>query len=911
MGRQLFRALVANGLFRSSAKAEETEPAPRRRMLLERLEDRLLFDAGPVAPVDVDAELAQAEAAAEAEAMPMDGSVLEPAEVRVIDTLDQIEESIADLLGQPLDGDQSLMLDPNETPRDESLLNSEEVARQLLTTTDEQNSELSAATSTLRRELAFVDVSVEDYETVVAGIRGHGDGLREIEVVLIDAGEDGVQKIADVLQATGQVDAVHILSHGSSGQLLLGSATLNFTSMETQYAEALRRIGQGLSADADILIYGCDFASGSYGQATARRLSEITGADVAASDDATGNAELGGDWILEQDYGAIESDLAVDSPTQNSWRYLLAQLDWDSVTWTGGSLSQSYSVGGGMVSLNITGDTARFQSGTPLIDTTNTGGLTPVEESLLLSVDYQAQAVIGDEAVNIAIGFSHPGGVSDVSFSIFDIDLSTWTDRIVVTGNNGAVINPSSVMVGSVVSFDGVNTVTGTASNSSTSANGNATFTFNQSGITQINIVYQSGRLADPTLQFISLHDINFTAAGTGQPKIDLDASSPAVTAGDDFSAGYNNNTGTIPWAGAWVENDPTDGTQSTTAGDVRIVAGQLSITGDNGGVGVSIARSIDLSAYTTNSLTRLSFDFSTESGVDPADALVVEISNNGGGSFTTLETFTNITGATSGTRSYSIDGLISATTQIRFRVSAGYSQSNEHFFVDNLVISAQPTGFSNTFTEDGAAVRIADTDTLITDPGVINLNRATITLTNPQTSDLLSVSGALPSGITLDPSSTSTLIVLTGASSLANYETAIEQLRFSNSSQSPNTTTRSITVVVRDNTGVNSNTATSTIAVVSVNDAPTTSNNSVTTPEDTPFTFSAASFPFSDVDTGNTLQSVRITSLPSVGSLTLGGVAVTVNQVIPTASLGTLVFTPALNGNGSPYTTFNFQVSD
>ncbi len=119
-----------------------------------------------------------------------------------------------------------------------------------------------------------------------------------------------------------------------------------------------------------------------------------------------------------------------------------------------------------------------------------------------------------------------------------------------------------------------------------------------------------------------------------------------------------------------------------------------------------------------------------------------------------------------------------------------------------------------------------------------------------------------------------------------------------------------SFTYTITDGHGGTS-TATISGSVTAVNDPPTASNNSVTTPEDTPFTFSAASFPFSDVDAGDTLQSVKITSLPSIGTLTLGGVPVTVNQVIPTASLSTLVFTPVLNGNGTPYTTFDFQVSD
>ena len=199
MGRQLFRALVANGFFRSSAKTEESEQAPRRQMLLERLEDRLLFDAGPVAPMDVDAELTQ-QAQAAAEAMPLEGSVLEPAEVRVIETLDQIEDSLADLLGQPLDGGSSLTLEPNldhdERTGETSLLNSDELARQLLLTADELRSELQFATTDVRgqsllgdpslgdtvftrREIAFVDTALVGHEQLVDDLLVSRDPSRE------------------------------------------------------------------------------------------------------------------------------------------------------------------------------------------------------------------------------------------------------------------------------------------------------------------------------------------------------------------------------------------------------------------------------------------------------------------------------------------------------------------------------------------------------------------------------------------------------------------------------------------------------------------------------------------------------------------------------------------------------------
>ena len=80
----------------------------------------------------------------------------------------------------------------------------------------------------------------------------------------------------------------------------------------------------------------------------------------------------------------------------------------------------------------------------------------------------------------------------------------------------------------------------------------------------------------------------------------------------------------------------------------------------------------------------------------------------------------------------------------------------------------------------------------------------------------------------------------------------------------------------------------TSTVTVDPVQDAPTASNNTITTNEDTAYTFNAADFNFSDVD-GESLTQVQITSLETAGSLQLNGLDVDLNDVIsiadPTAS--------------------------
>ncbi len=126
-------------------------------------------------------------------------------------------------------------------------------------------------------------------------------------------------------------------------------------------------------------------------------------------------------------------------------------------------------------------------------------------------------------------------------------------------------------------------------------------------------------------------------------------------------------------------------------------------------------------------------------------------------------------------------------------------------------------------------------------------------------------------------------------------------------------------TFQVRDDGGtadggvdLDSTTNTMTIDVTSVNDEPAGTDNTVTTLEDTPLTFNAADFGFTDInDAPNNLYSVLITTLPASGILELSGTAVTAGQEILVADIPNLTFTPALNEYGAGYTDFTFQVKD
>ena len=68
------------------------------------------------------------------------------------------------------------------------------------------------------------------------------------------------------------------------------------------------------------MLYGCETGQGSAGQKLVAQLAKLTGADVAASTDLTGNRSQGGDWDLEVQSGSIESAVAFDVTSRNRFQ---------------------------------------------------------------------------------------------------------------------------------------------------------------------------------------------------------------------------------------------------------------------------------------------------------------------------------------------------------------------------------------------------------------------------------------------------------------------------------------------------------------------------------------------------------------------------------------------------------------
>ncbi|MGX0893488.1 surface adhesion protein [Pseudomonas sp. ADAK2 TE3594] len=219
----------------------------------------------------------------------------------------------------------------------------------------------------------------------------------------------------------------------------------------------------------------------------------------------------------------------------------------------------------------------------------------------------------------------------------------------------------------------------------------------------------------------------------------------------------------------------------------------------------------------------------------------------------------------------------------------------------------ATGANYNVTFTEGttGQGVSIGDTDLKITDPDSTMLTGATIVLTNRQPGDALNLGNSV-NGISINANSQDGTVTLTlsGNATLADYMQQIKNISFTNSSEDPSTVPRIITVTVTDGSNY-SNTATTTVNVVAVNDAPTAAPVNVTGTEDTPLILGWSTFGVSDVDSPAANLGVKITQLPGDGKLQyLDGATwkdVATNQTVSKADIdaGKLRFTPDANESG------------
>ncbi|MGD1717183.1 DUF4347 domain-containing protein, partial [Dapis sp. BLCC M172] len=166
------------------------------------------------------------------------------------------------------------------------------------------------------KEIVFLDSHVDNYQDFATEV---SSGTK---VFIIEPNDDGIQQITKVIKKYSQISSIHIISHGSPGCLYLGNSQLNINNINNNYSAALKTWSV-----TNIFLYGCNLASGDAGAEFLEKLHKLTGANIAASAQATGSSALGGNWELEVTKGEIEVSLPFSDRIQNQWEHILAEFE--------------------------------------------------------------------------------------------------------------------------------------------------------------------------------------------------------------------------------------------------------------------------------------------------------------------------------------------------------------------------------------------------------------------------------------------------------------------------------------------------------------------------------------------------------------------------------------------------------
>ncbi|NEQ77106.1 MAG: DUF4347 domain-containing protein [Okeania sp. SIO2C9] len=174
-----------------------------------------------------------------------------------------------------------------------------------------------------KTKLLFIDSKVENYNYLISQVDP------QTKTVILQPNQNGIDQISKSLSECLDVETIHIISHGETGTLYLGNSILSLNNIH-QYSESIQKWSKCLSADGEILIYGCQVASGQSGRKFIRQLHQLTGANIAASETLTGNANKGGNWNLEVIFGQLKSALAFTPEVRASYPGVLANIVVDT-----------------------------------------------------------------------------------------------------------------------------------------------------------------------------------------------------------------------------------------------------------------------------------------------------------------------------------------------------------------------------------------------------------------------------------------------------------------------------------------------------------------------------------------------------------------------------------------------------
>ena len=145
------------------------------------------------------------------------------------------------------------------------------------------------------KSIVIIDPTIPDSQHIVQGIK---PGTANY---ILESQPNAIEQITTILAQHTGIESLHIISHGSPGNLYLGTTELNSSNIEN-YSQQLRQWRNAFTPHASIILYGCNVAAGDSGSQFLTQLYQLTGANIAANPNPTGNAEKGGTWSLTYQY---------------------------------------------------------------------------------------------------------------------------------------------------------------------------------------------------------------------------------------------------------------------------------------------------------------------------------------------------------------------------------------------------------------------------------------------------------------------------------------------------------------------------------------------------------------------------------------------------------------------------------
>lgn len=641
------------------------------------------------------------------------------------------------------------------------------------------------------KELLVVDHNIKDYQQF--------SSLARPGVVLVEIpkGVDGLAFLMDKLAQYQNLQAVHLFSHANAGELLLGNTQINSEALANHAAFA-KVVNSTMKVGGDFLLYGCELGKGQKGDEFLEIIKNNTHADVAASNNLTGNTQNNGDWNLEVQKGNIETQPLANSIAMKDFTEVLQNVTFQVGSWT---------------VVNAGANNDRFtpvgsnKSSSTAIDALVKQTVNGVERTL--KVDGAYNSIKADNSYGISFGFSESAlTISFTDGSVFtpvSIEIYTYQgDPATITTNLGGSINANikdAWQVGyAAQTFD-----------LSTLPQGVTSLTITNNSWAPFVVNTNSGFMG--AIKKITFKDIGITANAK-----------PVVTA----------SSGTT----AHLEGTPVvidNGLTLSDADHTTLASATVTISGN-------FQSGQDVLAFTNNGTTMGNVTGSYAAGV---------LTLSSAGNSATLAQWQ------AALRSVTYNNTASAPNTsnrtISFVVNDGTDNSNATTKTVSITDVNDPptltaTALSPTFTEKGTAVNVfagAAVSTVESGQAIVSLQVRVNNLANGS-SEILTVDGtdltltngtiattatnALSASVSVTSgTATVTLSKAAGISTMAT-QTLINGITYKNTSNSPTGTSRTVTLSsIGDNGGVANGGISavsvnipSTITIVAINDAPT-----------------------------------------------------------------------------------------